>query len=177
MRGFRKIKAEEKAQAVFEVLHGAKIISIASKYGVNRDSLSDWVKRVKEQAKEWLEPYKRGPKEKRPKIDPNVKRIEKLNQLLTRNQAKVVQLESQLKRIKETEREKEPRPAKCDQCGCEKTYRNGTYLIKPKRFFDLLKRREEPIPVPQFVCVNCGHCLYLESDRGLFFPGEDKQGD
>jgi transposase len=173
--GFREIKAEEKTQAVFAVLGGARITAAAHSYGVNRDSLSDWVKRVKVHAKEWLEPYKRGPKEKKPKIDPSLKKIEKLNQLLDRNQAKINQLEKQLKGIKEAEREKEPRPAKCDQCGCEKAYKNGTYLIKPKRFFDLLKRREEPILIPQFACASCGHCLYLEKDKILFFPGEDKQ--
>ncbi len=45
---------------------------------------------------------------------------------------------------------------------------NGLKLVeKVKR-----KRREEPILIPQFACANCGHCLYLESDRVLFFQGK-----
>jgi transposase-like protein len=172
MRGFREIEAEEKAQAVFEVIAGAKIVAVAGKYRVNRDSLSDWVRKVKEDAKEWLEPYKRGPKQKKLKIDPNLKKIEKLNELLARHQAEIEGLEDHLRKIKESERENTPRPVNCDRCGCKKAYRNGTYLVEPKRFFDLLKKREDPIPVPQFVCAICGHCLYLESDRILFFRGK-----
>lgn len=175
--GFREIKAEEKAQAVLEVLRGAKIIAVASKYGVSRDSLSDWVKRVKEQTPEWLEPYKRGPKQRKPHTDLNLKKIEKLNQLLARHQAMISRLEEKLKRIKEAEREEEPRPAKCDRCGCEKVYKDGRYLIKPKRFFDLLRRREKPILIPRFACAHCGHCLYLEEDRVLFFPGQSQPGN
>jgi transposase-like protein len=167
--GFREIEAEVKVQAVFEVIAGAKVTSVADKYGIHRNSLSTWAKRVKEHAKEWVEPYKRGPKQKKTEIDLHLKKIERLNQLLARYQAKIEQLEGRLKQIKEACKKKEPRPARCDRCGCEKVYRDGTYLLKPKRFFDLLKRREEPIPVPRFVCAYCGHCLYLEPDRILFF--------
>ena len=173
--GFQKIEAEEKAQAVLEVLRGAKIIGIAGKYGVHRDSLSDWVKQVKGQIKAWVQPYRRGPKRKKPKTDPNLKKIEKLNQLLAKNQARIGQLEGQLRKTRKEEKEKEPRPAKCEHCDCKKVYKNGKYLIKPKRFFDLLKRKEQSLLIPQFVCANCGRCLYLELDRTLFFSWEDKQ--
>ena len=170
--GFREIKAEEKAKAVFTVLADSSIAATATQYGVDKDSLSEWVGRVKKEAEKWLASYKRGPKQKKP--DPNLKKIEKLNQLLDRNQAKINQLEESLREIKEEQREKEPRPTKCDRCGCEKTYKNGKYLIKPKRFFDLLKRSEQPILIPQFVCASCGHSLYLDKHRALFSPGQDK---
>ena len=173
--GFREIKAGLKAEAVFTVLAGSSIVNTSTQYEVDVDSLSEWVRRVKEEAEKWLAPYKRGPKQKKP--DPNLKKIEKLNQLLDRNQAKINQLEESLREIKEAQREKEPRPAKCDRCGCEKAYKNGKYLIKPKRFFDLLKRSEQPILVPQFVCASCGHSLYLDKHKVLFFPGQDKQRD
>lgn len=41
------------------------------------------------------------------------------------------------------------RPVRCPNCGCEKVYRNGTYKIEPKGFFD--------------VCLagNCVSAVYL----------------
>lgn len=96
--------------------------------------------------------------------------IERLNRLLEKKEVQIALFEEEREKIKEDE----PRPEKCDLCGYKKIYKDGSYLIRPKRLFDLLRRRSEPVIMPQFACANCGHSLYLEADRALFFPGEGK---
>jgi hypothetical protein len=45
------------------------------------------------------------------------------------------------------------RPSRYPHCGFEKTYKNGTYKIKPERFFEQLKKDQEiEITVQQFIC-------------------------
>jgi len=64
-----------------------------------------------------------------------------------------------------------PSPSsKCPHCGFEKIYKNGTYKIKPERFFELLKKDKEiEITVQQFIC------LYYKSSVYIFFYPREKE--
>ena len=62
-----------------------------------------------------------------------------------------------------------PHPSKCPRCGFEKIYRNGTYKIKPERFFEHLKKDKEiETTVQQFICPYCRSSVYtLEKKRKI----------
>ena len=168
--GFQERPIDIKYPAVHEVLGGKKIAPTARKYGVHRDSLREWTKRAKKAIKEVLEPEKRGPKFKKPRVDPNLKRIEKLNEILERREVRIRELEGLLGQCEEREKKKEPRPKQCKKCGCQKIYKNGTYLAKPKRFFDILRSREQKeIIVQQFICAHCEEPVHLEKESAFFW--------
>ncbi len=168
--GFQERPVDIKYPAVREVLQGKKIAPTARKYGVHRDSLREWTKRAKKVIKEVLEPDKRGPKFKEPRVDPNLKKIEKLNELLERREVQIKELEGLLERYQERGKEKEPRPKECKRCGCQKIYKNGTYPVKQKRFFDILRAREEKeIIIQQFICACCGEPVHLEEESAFFW--------
>ena len=90
---FQDIPVEAKVKAVRAIIGGEKIQPTARKYGITRPSLYAWVERAQQAIEEALRPYKRGPRFKKPKVDPNVKKIEKLNELLQRHQARIRELE------------------------------------------------------------------------------------
>ena len=163
---FQDIPVEAKVKAVCTIIGGGeKIQPTAKRYGITRPSLYAWVERAQQAIEEALKPYKRGPKFTKPKVDPNVKKIEKLNELLQRHQAQIRELEE----IVASREKEEPKPEKCDRCGCQKIYKNGTFKIRPKRFFDLLKlNKEKEVSVQKFICACCGQSLYPK-DKGAFF--------
>jgi len=55
------------------------------------------------------------------------------------------------------------KPVRCPNCGCEKVYRNGTYKVKPKRFFDNLKAGKEEL-IQRFFCPYCGKSFHSRED-------------
>lgn len=168
--GFQERAVDVKYPAILEVLEGKKIAPTARKYGVHRDSLREWTKRARKTIKEVLEPEKRGPKFKKPRVDPHLKKIEKLNELLERREALIRELEGLLERHQRGEKKKEPRPKECKKCGCQKVYKNGTHSVKPKRFFDILRSKEEKeIVVQQFICAHCGEPVHLEEESSFFW--------
>lgn len=170
---FQDIPVEAKVKAVCAVIGGQKIQPTARRYGITRPSLYVWVGRTQEAIEEALRPYKRGPKFKKSKIDPNIKRIGKLNDLLQRHQARIRELE-EIIASKEKE-EEDPKPEKCNRCGCRKIYKNGTFKVRPKRFFDLLKLNKE-VAVQKFICAHCGQSLYLKY-KDAFFWWASRQRD
>jgi len=59
-----------------------------------------------------------------------------------------------------------PCPLKCPHCGFEKIYKNGTYKIKPERFFEQLKKdKETEIIVQQFICPYCRNSVYTPEKK------------
>ena len=55
------------------------------------------------------------------------------------------------------------KPERCPDCGCEKIYRNGHYVIKAEAIKSALRLPDpkQGVRVQMYVCANCGK--YLKS--------------
>ncbi len=54
------------------------------------------------------------------------------------------------------------RPDKCEECGCEKIYKNGYYTITLDYFREHLakiKDKNKKIKIQHFICAACGQSI------------------
>lgn len=149
-----------KVEAVHKIWSGEKITYVASKYGVSRQVVYIWKKKAEEALYQALKEKKKGPR-LRSFSEENQK--EKF-----RGKRKFFSLED-----KKTHRERKPsanshssahllsprtngkRPEKCPVCGCEKIYKNGTYV---KKIQDNGHVRLEL--VQRYICVWCKSSIH-----------------
>ena len=159
MKNFRSIFIKEKILIVCQAIAGEKIQPLAEKYKVSRPSVYLWRKRALNSLQEALKPEKRGPKFKKGKLNAKGKitteqriEIEKLKKIIKKKEKQI----KNLREIISLQKRDTPRPLKCPYCGLEKIYKNGTYKIRLKKFFEKLKKSEQKeIVVQQFICPSC----------------------
>mgnify|MGYP001049405621 CR=1 FL=1 len=162
---FKSIPVEKKIEAVSKVVSGEKIQPVAKEIGVHRSSIYIWKERALSALEEALEPHKRGPKFKHPqktpeKIMEGLKgEINRLRDCLEEKERQIYLLKHRLEPQKDNSK-----PARCPNCGCEKVYRNGTYKVKPKGFFDNLKARKEEL-IQFFICTYCGKSFHIKKQN------------
>jgi len=164
MRVFRSISVKEKILIVSQVITGEKIQPVAKRHGVSRPSIYAWTQKALDTLEQALKPEKRGPKCKKGKVDTKdnlieeqKKKIEELNDIVSEKEKQIKSLRGKINLQKNSR----PRPLKCPHCGFEKIYKNGTYKIKPERFFEVLKKDQEiEITVQQFICPYCRSSVY-----------------
>lgn len=169
MRNSGSISIKEKTLIVSQVIAGEKIQRVARKHGVSRPSVYAWTQKALDILEQALKPGKRGPKCKKGKVDAKDKLIEeqkekiaKLNDIISEKEKKIKNLRGKISLQKNSL----PRPSKCPHCGFEKIYKNGTYKIKPERFFEGLKKDKEiEITVQQFICPYCRSSVYRQKKK------------
>ena len=158
--GFKSISVERKIQAVSRVVSGEKVQPVAKDVGVHRTSIYIWKERALSALEEALEPHKRGPKFKHyQKTSEENLREEKERQI-------------HLLKQKIEPQKDDSKPVRCPNCGCEKVYRNGTYKIEPKGFFDNLKTHKEEL-IQRFICPYCGKSFHIKKTK---FPSRSHKG-
>ena len=151
---YRPIDTERKVKLILEHLKGARICSLARKYGVNEDSIHLWKNKVLRVLPQVLSPKTPGPKPR--------SRVKILEEKLERLQKEYEAL-SQISQITVSTKAPsflEERPSKCPKCGSTHIWKNGTYQIKGERTSGSLKVLEKGI-VQRFRCAHCGTKLYL----------------
>jgi transposase-like protein len=169
---FKPISVGKKIEVVSKVLSGKKTQPVAREAGVHRTSVYIWKKKALLALEETLEPRKRGPKFKRLQKTPEEK-IRNLREEIKRLRGYLEEKERQIHLLKEKlEPQKDnSRPVRCPNCGCEKVYRNGTYEIRPKGFFDNLKTGKEEL-IQRFICPYCGKSFHIKKTK--FSPRSHK---
>lgn len=167
---FKPIPVEKKIEAVSRVISGEKIQPVAREIGVHRASVYTWRKRTLSALGKALEPRKRGPKFKHPQKTPEENLREEIDTLMGYLEEKEKQIH--LLREKLEPQKDDLRLVRCPNCGCEKVYRNSTYKIKPKGFFDNLKTRKEEL-IQRFICPYCGKSFHIKKTK---FPSHSHKG-
>ena len=151
---YRSIDTERKVELVLEHLKGARICSLARRYGVNEDSIHLWKNKVLQALSQILSPKTPGPRP-RPRVgilEEELKELRKKYQAL-----------SQLSQITVSTKAPsllEERPSKCPECGASRIWKNGTYKVTGERTSRSLKVSEKGT-VQRFRCSDCGVKLYL----------------
>ncbi len=171
--GFKPILVEKKIEALSRVVSGKKILPVAREIGVHRISIYIWKQRALAALERALQSHKRGPKFKRLQKTPKEKirnpreEMERLRGYLEEKERQIYLLKQKL----EPQRD-DSRPVRCPNCGCEKVYRNGTYEIRSKGFFDNLKARKEEL-IQRFICPYYGKSFHIKKTK---FPSRSHKG-
>jgi len=169
MRDFESISIKEKILIVCQVIVGGKIQTIAKKHKVSRPSIYAWTQKALDTLEQALKPGKRGPKCKKGKVEAKDKLIEEQKGKITKLNDIISEKDKQIKNLKGKlglQKNSFARPSKCPHCGFEKIYKNGTYKIKPERFFEQLKKDQEgEITVQQFICPYCRSSVYMPEKK------------
>jgi len=151
---YRSIDTERKVELILEHLKGARICSLARRYGVNEDSIHLWKNKVLSALSQILSPKTPGPRP-RPQIEILEEELKKLR--------KEYEDMSQLSQITVSTKAPsllEERPSKCPECGANRIWKNGTYRVSGERTSRSLKVSEKGT-VQRFRCSHCGVKLYL----------------
>jgi len=164
------ISIKEKILIICQVITGEKIQRVVRKHGVSRPSVYTWTYKALDTLEQALKPGKRGPKFKKGKVDvkngiieEQKEKIGKLNDTISEKEK---QIENLRRRISYFQKNSLPHPSKCPHCGFEKIYKNGTYKIKPERFFEQFKKDKEiEITVQQFICPYCRSSVYTPEKK------------
>ena len=163
------ISIKEKILIVCQVIAEEKIQRVARKHGVSRPSVYAWTQKALDILEQALKQEKRGPKCKKGKVDAKDKLIEEQREKIEELKDIIEQKEKQIKNLTgriNLQKNSLPRPSKCPHCGFEKIYKNGTYKIKPERFFEQLKKdKETEIIVQQFTCPYCRSSVYTPEKK------------
>lgn len=168
MKDSRSISVREKILIVSQVTAGEKIQPVARKHRVSRPSVYTWTRRALDNLEKALKPRKRGPKFKRDKVDAKDKMITEQKMKIGKLEDIISEKEKQIKNLKKKmalQKRGISRPLKCPHCGFEKIYKNGTYRIKPERFFEKFEKGEIEIVVQQFICPYCRHPVYTPETK------------
>lgn len=166
---YRKIKLEDKIEAVKRVLWGESVSSVAAAMGVGRNSLAVWVRNADTAMRSILGGRKQGGKRSAMSDGAQLKR---LKAKITRQEKAIKKICNYLKTAIEG-----PLPSRCARCGCSRFYKNGFFMLD---IAHLLGRsfhgRGRKIPVQKFVCVNCEKSTRLEAPAALFHWATSNDG-
>ena len=151
---YRSIDTERKVELILEHLKGARICSLARKYGVNEDSIHLWKNKVLEALLQILSPKTPGPRS-RPPVEILEEELKRL-----RKECKALSQISQITVSAKAPSLLEERPSKCPECGASRIWKNGTYRVSGERTSRSLMLKEKET-VQRFRCSDCGVKLYL----------------
>jgi len=151
---YRSIDTERKVKLILEHLKGARICSLARRYGVNEDSIHLWKNKVLSALSQILSPKTPGPRP-RPQVEILEEELKKL-----RKECEAMSQLSQITVSTKAPSFLEERPSKCPECGASRIWKNGTYRVTGERTSRSLKTSEKGT-VQRFRCSSCGVKLYL----------------
>ena len=151
---YRNIKPNTKAQAVLDLIKGENISVVARKYKVSRSSLYAWLDIARTVLKEYFSHKFSQDREKNDRLERELAdrnaRIKNLEKTIRDQKATLTRLRDRLKVLKDI-----ARPIKCEDCGCEKIYKNGFYEMTTEYLCKHLTDGDHKVKVQHFICAAC----------------------
>ena len=177
---YQKVTADTKTKVVLDVMGGRSVSSASKHYQVSRASLYNWVE-IAGAAIE--ESFNGHPSRQRDLIRGLKARIEKKDRLIGKLE---LELENKIKEISRLQFAVKDikdiaRPGKCEECGCEKIYKNGYYEITLDYFREHLEKtkdKNKKIKIQHFLCAACGQSICVVDPLSNTFSltmGKDKE--
>lgn len=157
---YRKIRTEDKIEAVKRVLWGESVSSVATAMGVGRNSLAVWVRNADAAMRSILGRKQAG-----------VRRTRSDGARLKRLRAKIAQQEKTIKTVCHYLKMsvEGPVPSRCVKCGCARFYKNGFFMMEIAHLIrESFHGGAHKVPVQKFVCVNCEKSARLGGAAALF---------
>jgi transposase len=157
---YRKIKVEDKIQAVKRVFWGEGVSSVAADMGVGRNSLAVWVRKADTAMRSILGRKQAGKR----RATSDGAQLKRLRAKIARQEKTIKTVCHYLKMSLEG-----PVPSRCLKCGCARFYKNGFFMIGIAHLLgECFYGGGRKIPVQKFVCVNCGKSTRLRGSAALF---------
>jgi transposase-like protein len=162
---YRKIAMDKKAEAVKRVFRGEMVTAVAEDMGIDRNSLSSWVRRALNAIHSNLERKKREKKPGRERTrSGSVAQLTKLKEKIARQEKKIAEMRDSLRSSVEA-----PVPERCRACGCMRFYKGGIGRMHLERLLGKkISGANQIIPVQKFTCANCGSSTHLDGPPALF---------
>ncbi len=158
---YRKIEVDTKVAAVERVLRGEKLSYVVREMGLDRNSLSSWVRRALFSIRQGLSERRNGPAPRQVTAMVSVRAPGAPSGSAGR-------IEEKPERPAKAPAEG-PAPERCIRCGCGRFYRNGYSMMDLGNILGVsLSNSNRKIPVQKFTCVNCGKNARLEGRRALY---------
>ena len=158
---YHKVTANIKSKAVLDVMGERSVSSVAKKYQVSRASLSRWVEIA---GVAIVESFAGQSSEQRELIRGLKARITKKERLIGKLEGELEKKNKEIGRLRSAVKDIKDiaRPEKCEQCGCEKIYKNGYYKITTDYFREHMakvKDKKKKINIQHFICAACGESI------------------
>lgn len=158
---YRKIEVDTKVAAVERVLRGEKLSHVVREMGLDRNSLSSWVRRALFSIRQGLSERRNGPAPRQVTAMVSVRAPGAPSGSAGR-------IEEKPERAAKAPADG-PAPERCIRCGCGRFYRNGYSMMDLGNILGVsLNNSNRKIPVQKFTCVNCGKSARLEGRRALY---------
>jgi len=160
MGGVKSVSTQAKLKALYLIWAGEKIAQVARDCGISRQVIYTWKKKAEGALCEALEEKRRGPKVR---SSPPKKEVQKDAGNFSKPFKRIEQVQQEVKTPRENSNShdtiqapaNEKKPERCPICGCEKIYKNGTYIKKIQD--NGLKKRQV---VQRYICVWCKSSLH-----------------
>lgn len=157
---YRKIRLEDKIEAVKRVFWGESVSSVATDMGVGRNSLAIWARSADAAVRSILGRKQAGKR----RAASGGARLKRLRARIAQQQKIIKTMCKYLRMSIEG-----PIPSQCAKCGCSRFYKNGFFMMDVAHLLGKsLHGRGRKIPVQKFVCVNCTKSTRLDVPAALF---------
>lgn len=155
---------QEKLEVLYRIWAGEKITQVARDCGISRQVIYIWKRRAEIALYQALEEKRRGPKIQNLSPDHGVEQVqegvENSSRKLEQTQQQMGTLQESYNSFNTSDTSKlntddEKKPQRCPVCGCEKIYKNGTYIRRTKD-----SRWKKKRVVQRYICAWCKNSLY-----------------
>ena len=167
MSEVRYLPTKVKVEVLHRIWAGEKITHVASECGISRQVIYTWKRKAEEVLYQALEEKKRGPKPPRSSEkdqaerthkksnDPSLSQKRNHQKSPSRKSSILLSLSVNHKVNHKVNVGNGRRPERCPVCGCEKIYKNGTYIRK------VHSNGHKGIEIVQrYICVWCKSSLH-----------------
>ncbi len=172
---YREVKPSIKARAVIDVVKGEGISGVSEKYGISRASIYNWLDLAENALQEY---FNGGNTRKEREIKDLKNSLKSREEYIGGLKSKIKEREEEIRAIDEKLHNLEniTRPRECDECGCEKIYKNGYYEITTQYFCRQLEKSDKKIKIQHFVCAACQKSLcVVDPFNNLFILSPDRE--
>lgn len=164
MEGSKCLPTQVKLRALYRIWAGEKITRVARDCGISRQVIYIWKRKAEKALCRALKEKRRGPKicslPQRPEIEeaqneteepfPELEKIQQEMETFQENSSSLGSPDT-FQIIRNNGR----KPQRCPVCGCEKVYKNGTYVRKTQNKRHIRKR-----VVQRYICAWCKNSVF-----------------
>ena len=145
-----------KIEVLYRIWAGERISEVAREQGISRQIIYTWKKKAELAVSQALEEKKKGPRFQKSSQRQESPEIQERKRELSRKAGKTQWKVETLEKENTLSQDNNKRPERCPVCGCQKIYKNGTYLKKNGGSSSKVEQ-----VIQRYICVWCKSPVYL----------------